>query len=56
MLKKMWEDIILSIGEAIVSAVGSGWLQKKKREKSFLADTMYWLKGIFFYFKNLKIF
>ena len=29
----MWEDIILSIGEAIVSAVGSGWLQKKKREK-----------------------
>ena len=33
MLKKMWEDIILSIGEAVVSAVGSGWLEKKKREK-----------------------
>ena len=33
MLKKMWEDIILYIGEAVVSAVGSGWLEKKKREK-----------------------
>lgn len=33
MRKKMWEDIALSIGEAIISAVGSRWLEKRKREK-----------------------
>lgn len=32
-LKKMWEDIVLSIGEAVISAVGSKWLEKRKREK-----------------------
>ena len=29
----MWEDIVLSIGEAIISAVGSKWLERRKREK-----------------------
>lgn len=29
----MWKDIVLSIGEAVVSAVSSKWLEEKKREK-----------------------
>lgn len=29
----MWESIVLSIGEAIVGAVSSKWLEKRKREK-----------------------
>lgn len=29
----MWKDIVLSIGEAIVGAVSSKWLEKRKREK-----------------------
>lgn len=33
MQKKMWEDIVLSIGEAVVSAVSSNWLEKRKRDK-----------------------
>lgn len=29
----MWEDIALSIGEAVVNAVSSNWLEKRKRDK-----------------------
>lgn len=32
-LKKMWEDIVLSIGEAVIGAVSSKWLDKRKRDK-----------------------
>lgn len=29
----MWEDIALSIGEAVIGAVGSKWISEKKKEK-----------------------
>ena len=29
----MWQDIVLSIGEAVVNAVSSNWLEKRKRDK-----------------------
>ena len=32
----MWEEIILSISEAVIGAVGSKWLEKRKREKNWI--------------------